>query len=138
MSPIKRTMLISCLLIAAVVTAFGCGDSSSHGIFDTDGHPAGWLPAGHVSPARENISSCTECHGAELTGGISNVSCTACHIGGPTSAHPVGWGEDIENNHGPYAVHNGVSACRNIWCHGNNLQGVQDSGPSCNNCHDFP
>ncbi len=140
MSSITKTTLSSFLLIAALFTASGCGDSSSEGVFDTDAsvHPAGWLPAGHVGPARENVSACTQCHGTELTGGISNVSCTSCHLGGPTSAHPLEWGEDILTNHGRYAVENGFAGCRNVWCHGNNLQGVQDSGPSCRECHDFP
>jgi predicted CxxxxCH...CXXCH cytochrome family protein len=86
-----------------------------------------------------STDACVECHGADLSGGISNVSCTACHLGGPTSVHPGTW-DPIYLNHGP-SVSSGAtptSACSNALCHGTSLQGVADSGPSCTSCHSMP
>ncbi len=45
--------------------------------------------------------------------------------------------------HGPYEVANGTSTCANAYCHGVDLSGVAQSGPSCNSgtavgCHSFP
>ena len=103
----------------------------------------GWfvLPSGgtHASTATLNYVSnggetgCTECHGADLTGGISKVSCfgnaAGCHHG------------PIQNWFGP-AVHgvvakrapgnSGFASCQ--ICHGSGFSGG-GSGISCFGCH---
>ncbi len=138
--------MISCC--AAVVTAgfiaiAGCGSPNATATFNPEEsvHPADWLPAGHMIAAEDNLNGCTQCHGQDLvSGGISKVSCTSCHIGGPTAVHPatfngVLW---LNGGHGQYVAANGTGSCRNVWCHGNNLEGVAQSGPSCRECHSFP
>jgi hypothetical protein len=92
----------------------------------------------HPAAAKANVDACTECHGADLTGGISGVSCaTQCHLGGAFAIHPLSWGTNVVANHQAYADANGTSSCANAFCHGVQLQGVQGSGPSCSTCHPF-
>lgn len=75
------------------------------------------------------------CHGADLRGVIgSGPSCTQCHLGGPTSKHPVAWSTKIVL-HKDYVALYGSTSCRNSFCHGPDLKGVFMSGPSCNTCH---
>jgi hypothetical protein len=139
-----RTITCSvALLIAAIVAAAGCGSPNSTASYNPEEsvHPPDWLPAGHMVAAGENADTCRQCHGRDLvSGGISKIGCTGCHIGGPLAVHPatfngLPW---LEGGHGQYAAVDGTAACKNIWCHGNNLQGVAQSGPSCRECHDFP
>jgi len=107
-------------------------------------HPNQWgnyAYALHGNYAKLNgTTSCaTEaCHGANLTGttepGRSGPSCTECHLGGPTSAHPTDWVGDVLR-HGGYALARGTETCENAACHGPGLNGVFLSGPACNTCH---
>lgn len=143
MSQITKIGILGVLFLMGLMVIVGCGSSSSNSnsVFDADtkAHPAGWLPAGHMTAAQANIATCEECHGQDLSGGISKVSCTTCHLGGPTSIHPSDWaGDAILTKHGPYEVANGPTACRNQFCHGYDLKGLADSGPSCSQCHSFP
>lgn len=104
-------------------------------------HPLQWgqfAYALHGSFAKLNgTTSCANvsCHGVSLEG-ATGPSCTSCHMGGPTSFHPLPWNADI-TLHAGYVTQNGTAACRNVVCHGANLQGVFLSGPSCNACHNF-
>ncbi len=85
---------------------------------------------------------CSQCHGAGLDGGITRVSCFACHNGPDGSiGHPVGWLAGRDNPatfHGRYG-RDLVSGC--TTCHGVNLTGsivlLSTTGvaPSCASCH---
>jgi hypothetical protein len=133
------------MLLAGLLFISGCSSSTPNAQTNfnvhTGQHAAGWLPAGHMVAASGSGatvgSSRTDCHGADLSGGISGVSCTSCHLGGPTAIHPASW-TLIYKDHGPYVDSNGTGACSNQYCHGSNLQGVQDSGPPCTKCHSIP
>ena len=130
-------------ILAGSVMIPGCGSPNSTASYNPEEsvHPPDWLPANHMAAARENANTCRQCHGEDLErGGISKVGCTGCHIGGPLAVHPdtfngLSW---LNGGHGQYEAVNGTGACKNIWCHGNNLQGVALSGPSCRECHSFP
>jgi hypothetical protein len=140
MSPLNRNMIVVLLIAAGLLLVGGCGSSSPNGnaVFsDQAGHPADWLPAGHMNAAQANETVCTQCHGDDFSGGIANVSCTLCHLGGVNSEHPISWGtgSQIGLNHAPYAQTNGTTACAETYCHGNTLTGVAESGPSCSSCH---
>jgi predicted CxxxxCH...CXXCH cytochrome family protein len=126
--------------LAALIVSlalFGCSDPNSQSYFnsDTGKHVDNWLPATHMTAANTNLTTCSACHGADFAGGISNVACDLCHMGGATSMHPTGWLRDACFNHGVYALNNGTTACANVYCHGPNLSGVAGSGPSCTKCH---
>jgi predicted CxxxxCH...CXXCH cytochrome family protein len=130
---------ISLLIFLAILIATnGCGSTKNADSPFSDGtHPSGWLPAGHMTAARTNVDACIECHGSDLEGGISRVSCTSCHLGGTMSVHPASWGTgtQIALNHAPYVATNGTTGCQNNYCHGSMLAGVAGSGPSCSSCH---
>ena len=57
------------------LTACGSGNSSFAPTTDSSGnHPANWNRT-HKATAATSPASCTSCHGRDLAGGISNVSC---------------------------------------------------------------
>ncbi|MHB8834457.1 MAG: hypothetical protein ACYC9Y_01925 [Candidatus Methylomirabilia bacterium] len=89
-----RALMVGCALLAVI--AVGC--SKKNGApFDPDaGHPADFFPS-HPTEYRSALESCDRCHGTDLLGGISTVSCysssrdgQSCHPGGP-GGHPPGW-----------------------------------------------
>ena len=131
------------LLLLCVFLLAGCGGGSSQNETPlaqqpqvaVQTHPVGWLPDGHVAPAKASVETCTTCHGTDLTGGTTHVSCTQCHLGNPQSVHPTQWGNFAYALHPTYVSQNGTSSCANVTCHGLNLEGVPGSGPSCTQCH---
>jgi len=138
MSQITKFTFPGLLLFGGLLFMAGCGSSTpnSNAPFDADsGHPANWLPAGHMNSARSDESVCAECHGTDYNGGTSGISCTQCHLGGVNSVHPVEWGTSIDSAHAAYVDTNGNTACANTNCHGTKLEGVDNSGPSCTSCH---
>jgi len=138
MSPIRTVSLLIWLPTLLVLTLSGCGDRNPQSVFSADGggvHLAGWLPGGHMAAATANITTCTECHGADFSGGISKVACTQCHLGNQQNVHPLDWNDLTYARHAGYVSQHGTTACANIYCHGANLTGVATSGPSCSSCH---
>jgi hypothetical protein len=144
MSQVRKTSPKPFLpLLLGVFLLAGCGGGSSENEtplaqqpqVTTQTHPVGWLPDGHVAEARANIQTCEACHGTDLTGATTHVSCTQCHLGNPESIHPTLWGNFAYALHPGYVKLNGTSTCANVTCHGTNLEGVQGSGPSCTQCH---
>ncbi len=134
---IKATLsafFITALLIAG---SSNPNDQTSHNP-NTGKHPAAWLPAGHMTAANAELTTCASCHGSDFAGGIAQIACGLCHMGGATSMHPVGWLRDACFNHGVYALNNGTTGCANVYCHGASLAGVSSSGPSCTRCHSMP
>lgn len=136
--------------LLALTLAAGCSDPRNQ-IFDaeTGRHPKDWLPAQHADTVTNGTSttgaavvttdSCVACHGHDLSGGVADISCTSCHLGGPTAVHPASW-DPIYLTHGP-SVSSGATptaACANQYCHGTSLGGVANSGPSCTSCHSMP
>ena len=146
------------ILLAAFAVAAGCSTAETPGGSGTNMNHVrpsgssvdGWLvtPSGgaHASTATQEYianngsSGCTQCHGSDLSGGISNVSCfgntAGCHHG-PVS----GWVAvpPASQNHGVSAKkapgNSGFVSCK--ICHGSNFAGTS-SAPSCLNnaaCH---
>lgn len=125
--------ILACALLLVLLT--GCGTPNDKAPFDSDAqtHTGPWI-SNHAISAKADTTSCKECHGAGLDGGIAKVSCTACHLGGPTIIHPSTWTSPIALDHSPYVASQGTSGCSNINCHGANLLGGV-TGPSCSSCH---
>lgn len=160
MPSIKRPdlalVMLWCLLVLSLA---GCGDTNEYSSYDPDrgAHPDDWLPARHAVAAFGHLDTCTPCHGADLSGGISNVACTRCHMGDETDVHPVEWGAHDYARHGQWVrervIASGVAradigtgalattlvaqartataSCANASCHGTDYLGVPNSGPSC-------
>ena len=142
-----RRSTLSLILLAAFAGIAGCGSDTSP---DTMVSPPGWVvvPSGgqHAKSAtltyidNGGITSCAECHGADLSGGTSKVSC----FGNPSGCHhgPVaGWvaAPPAAQEHGAAAKRapgsSGFVSCQ--ICHGNNFAGTA-GGPTCLNnaaCH---
>lgn len=132
-------LFMAALLSLTLFILSGCGDKNPQSNFDVTSeknpHPAGWLPLGHSIAAKAQIESCTECHGADFSGGIAKVKCTQCHLGDEENVHPLDWKANIFAGHKAYVAQNGTAGCSATYCHGANLTGVTGSGPSCTSCH---
>jgi len=129
------------------MTLWGCGKGNSNApaaIDPTTGkHAVGWFDVGtggaHPRIYFADPGSCEECHGKDLKGGISKVSCSpgpnnsGCHQIFP---HAAGFNDPAA--HGKFAT--GVLTPNGIFgmahcqqCHGLNYTG--GVGPSCIKCH---
>ena len=100
------------------------------------GHTATWAsrpdPAHGTAVQLDGPTGCRTCHGTDYRGGWSEVSCYACHAGGP-SGHPEGWlDSDAHTFHGRLVAEQDDNDCRR--CHGNDLMGGT-SGVGCGDCH---
>jgi len=150
---------IGCLiLLAALGAAAGCSTAESPGgsatnmnhVLPSGSSVPGWLvvPSGgsHASTATLDYianggsSGCSECHGSDLSGGISNVSCfsnTAAGCHHVTAAGAPAWGNPLA--HGAAAKKapgsSGFASCQ--ICHGNNFSGG-GAGVACVFCHGIP
>lgn len=145
------SLALGLLLSLSLIVLSGCGDRNSQADLDpaSGKHIASWLPAGHTTAAKDHLEACTECHGSDLTGGVSKTACTKCHLESPqaphptfwnyTSTKPTAWGAYAYAFHGAYAKPKGLAgvktSCGVASCHGTDLQGVAGSGPSCTSCH---
>jgi hypothetical protein len=128
--------------------AFGGGISESactscHLGSETEVHPPDWADLAFVRhegfvEAQGNAScAVASCHGTDLDGvASSGPSCiTACHLGGLESLHPEEWGGFAYARHEFFVAENGTVSCSNSACHGTDLGGAPESGPSCTECH---
>ncbi|MEW6441533.1 MAG: hypothetical protein AB1640_11425 [bacterium] len=91
---------------------------------------AAWPQAGvHGQEYLADPGSCaSSCHGEDLGGGFSGVSCADCHGDFP---HPQGWGDAAR--HGEAArTPDALSRCGD--CHGADFRGGP-SGAGCLTCH---
>ena len=132
-----RVLTVGFALLAVLIA--GC--SKKHGApFDPDaGHPADFFAKHGASFTSEG--ACSECHGSDLLGGISKVSCFSasfgnqtCHPAGP-AGHPPGWSN--ATSHGATAKAapgpgSGFAACET--CHGADFKGGT-AQTSCFGCH---
>jgi hypothetical protein len=101
------------------------------------GHPPRWArpdaPVFHGAAVEaEGLGPCKGCHGLDLAGGWSGVSCSECHAGG-AGGHPDGWmTPDATSFHGRLVHLEGVIGCAR--CHGfPPSRGT--AGVSCADCH---
>ena len=119
----------------ALLTALAIGCSKKNGVpFDPDAaHPSDYITT-HPAFYRGTGEACADCHGGDLLGGISTVSCfsisrdgQACHPGGP-AGHPAGWRSS-------HATTNPAQAVTCAVCHDNAANNLP---PGCFNnslCH---
>ena len=146
--PLRPFILLS--LLAALAFAAGCSSANTPGgesHIDASGNSvSGWVvvPAGgsHSTVAtQEYLSgsgsfSCTQCHGADLSGGISAASCygnpAGCHHGPvPNWATPAVHGAEAKKAPGS----SGFVSCQ--ICHGKTFSGG-GSKVACEDCHGIP
>ena len=134
---------VSALVIAVALAAAGCSSGNSQAILDpnTGKHAANWI-VDHRVAFLTDPALCTECHGADLRGGISGVSCysanyngMSCHANGP--GHVAGWA--VPTSHGASAksapnaaAMHGFATCQ--VCHGSDFSGGM-ANRACSSCH---
>jgi len=137
MPQITKSMLLTMFLGVVMFAVAGCGTPNDKAVLDSDSgqHSAGWLPAKHAEAGKADMATCAECHEGVTDGGISGVSCTGCHLGGADSVHPKEWSGVTVTTHSTFVSANGNTSCSNVYCHGADLSGVVESGPSCSSCH---
>ena len=129
---------LTALLIALLLA--GCSNPNTQAYIDPDTgkHAPNWVSA-HGSSFISNSSDCMVCHGIDLHGGISGVSCFSSSFNGVT-CHPNGPGHTLAN-WSDGAVH-GPEAEKDFWyckiCHGQSYKGGQITSVSCYDCHNGP
>jgi len=144
MSPIANYKALGFILCGFIATIAACSSPNTKSILDpeTGKHSANWIVDHRITFLKDQ-ATCTECHGSDLKGGISGVSCFSasfggmtCHANGP-SGHPAGWASP--DSHGAAAksapdaaTTKGFSTCQ--ACHGNNFSGGLAQA-SCFTCH---
>jgi len=155
-----RTYIYVCLVSIAALWLGACSIESDSGevfVAGDDGHVENWAniaflrtdvfhgsevkdlsSASGATDAEISVELCAECHGADLDGGISGISCSACHRAPDGNVqrpnHLVDWlaaRDDPVHFHASYA-HAFPTSCAG-FCHGNDLTG--GLGPSCFDCH---
>ena len=112
-------------------------DSSLNLVNPSGNHPAGWLE-NHRFYALPDGSICAPCHGEDLDGGITGVSCStgslngqACHANGP-GLHPLDWLDKYSPNFHALAYSPSSNPCG--VCH-NSLEPATPPGYNCLDCH---
>jgi hypothetical protein len=123
-------------VMAVALLMWGCGKSNNDApaFNDTTGeHPSNWQSI-HGTAYIAGPDSCTECHGNDLLGGISKVSCNKCHTW-PINPHPAGWSAPAQHGaaaKGQPGTMTGFARCQ--ACHGSDFEGGF-TGVSCFGCH---
>ncbi len=86
----------------------------------------------------QQLQNCLTCHGSDLKGGTSKVSCIACHQSEQVSLHGMGWTDTASTNFHGTAIRSinwDMSLCKS--CHGVSYEGGKTS-ISCKTCHTQP
>ncbi len=129
------SILIISLLLFITLSWYGCSDDKNP--LPSKSHPESWSQVGTENFHGTKVltvgySSCTACHGENLDGGESKVSCFKCHISYP---HEETWiRKDDSDFHGKYLKNLNwvLQNCRE--CHGQDYKGGS-SEVSCFKCH---
>ncbi len=138
-------------VLAVAIGAIGCGEAASEGPAEPEG-PGGFtddaIPEGRHHPlnfAEPSIHGpmafgqgepCTECHGDQLDGGTSSISCDTCH--------PQGWRTDCVYCHGGQGDDTGAPPI-NLFgdvtrfdVHARHVTETIHSAYDCSQCHRQP
>jgi predicted CxxxxCH...CXXCH cytochrome family protein len=110
----------------------GDADTDTDADTDVDSHGEGW---NHGLAAKHQTEDCQACHGEDLTGGSSGISCDTCH--------PSGWRTDCTFCHGGVDDQTGAppedmddaSTGVSFPEHATHLDGDSHHSWSCEQCH---
>ena len=73
----KRLLFIPAALLAAALT--GCSTSTTPSATPPADHTVNKSGVYHKTGLTDPLTNCVSCHGADLKGGTSGVSCYSCH-----------------------------------------------------------
>jgi predicted CxxxxCH...CXXCH cytochrome family protein len=131
------------LLLLGLVALWGCekatlGDGMPDGQAADDFHGAAWTARGkHGLQFMANTVSCDPCHGEELKGGISEVSCDVCHPGWEGDCTFCHGGMENDTGAPPFDV-NGETERRlaSVGAHSVHVEGTESHAAfGCDVCH---
>ena len=131
----KRNILILMVILmaGALLVLLGAGCAEQNKESEAGVHPEGWADPGSANfhgPQGQTTANCTPCHGADLQGGQSGVSCVACHN---AFQHSTGWANPSQHGQTVVAENFNLAAC--AICHLTTTNG--DSSWSCWTCHSY-
>ena len=137
----KTTLLLAAISIILAATITSCSSVNPDSPFsyvDSSGkHPDGWY-TGHGTFAMPDGIACLPCHGEDLLGGVTGVSCSTgsyngqgCHANGP-GFHPDTWlNKNDPAFHGSEYSSNSTQC---LVCH-DPAQPTTAPGYNCLQCH---
>jgi len=125
-------------VILGFMLLWGCSQKKNP--VESVSHPKTWMQEnsadfhGQIVVTR-GYSDCQECHGKNLSGGESGVSCYNCH---KTFPHPADWMEMGSSGfHGAYIQSQNYDMHPCQACHGKDYSGGR-ARKSCLDCHTRP
>jgi len=136
------------LALLLLLALSACSKATQEGsLIDVNGHhAAGWAGVtggNHPAAYLAQPGLCSECHGADLTGGVAKVSCfsagfsgLSCHAIGPIG-HPAGFADPALHGvrvKSAAAGANGMAFCKG--CHGPGFRGA-GAAKDCIGCHEL-
>jgi hypothetical protein len=132
----SRSYLVTVIVLFSIMVALllsGCTDPAADGLHGSESHSNTYHPTGwkdnpqHGSDFSTDPQNCKACHGEDLGGGTSGVSCADCHH---NDDYPYHYHDGIAGG----ATHITLEGCDG--CHGNDFTGGH-SGQSCSTaaCH---
>jgi hypothetical protein len=131
----KQIVFASLMLCAIFFLLNGCSEDQNP--LPSKAHPESWNQQSaadfHGIKVKEiGFNSCKSCHGADLTGGESKISCFKCHASYP---HSDSWlDRSSDEFHGQYLKKPGSKIKDCAACHGEDYAGGS-SKVSCFECH---
>jgi len=79
-----------------------------------------------------DLTSCKQCHSADLSGGITNVACNSCH----NFPHVTGFSDTASSAfHGVFLKTNNFTLTECAKCHGASFTGNGSPQLNCKSCH---
>ncbi len=134
--PAADIALVRAWIAAGATESCGGGNDTSP---PTQYHPDGWAaPTRHGMDAKYQRDTCTTCHGADLTGGSSGVSCDSCHAAGwRTNCTFCHGGTETSGGAPPRDIDNlGTSLA--FGPHTTHVTGTDHHAYTCTECHLTP
>lgn len=134
--------IVYTLFVMSLLLAIGCSETKDnitnnesqgiHGDRSLDPNSTNFHGY-YLSYLEKDFDACKQCHGGDFEGGVTNQSCTGCHV--PIAIHQEGIvSSDSVNFHPNYMHKNDHEMNSCSQCHGDDYTGGLSS-PTCDNCH---